>query len=89
MMMERNRYRSKWKGNNITIVRKLAVPDLVNVVTPCQSYLYDNFKLQYKDTFRSHTTHYNYQEIALCVALRIFLRTKTLFYTLEAFDRLF
>lgn len=84
-------YRSKWKGGNIVSTSKKLPADVVVVVnvTPCQNYIHDNFKLQYKDTFPSNTTHYNYQEIALCVALRIFLRTKTLFYTLEVFDFLF
>ena len=113
-------YRLKWKGNNLTNNKKLVVPELPNIVVPCDDnnnyheILFskrtgtsrhrsnnnnknnnniNNFRLldSYKDSYppTNNTTYYNYQEIALCVALRIFLKTKTLFYDLESFDRLY
>ena len=48
--------------------------------------------MQYKDFIppsQYSTTYYNREEIALCTALRIYLKSTTVFYTLEKFDDLF
>ena len=51
---------------------------------------YSRKELRYKDLFPPGTPiFYNYQEMALCAAMRIYLKTNVLFYTLEAFDYMF
>ena len=87
-------YRYKWKGANIitninttTTTTITTPPPLIDNVPLSQIYVHDNeSKLEFKDTFPSPTTHYNYEEIALCVAMRMYLKSPSLFYTIEQFD---